>query len=31
MKQKVLRSLRGKQAYMDQEPEVIELTTDGTM
>lgn len=31
MKQKVLLSLRGKQAYMDQEPDVIELTTDGTM
>ena len=31
MKQKVLLSLRGKQAYLDQEPDVIELTTDGTM
>ena len=31
MKQKVLLSRRGKQAYLDQEPDVIELTTDGTM
>ena len=31
MKQKVLLSLRGKQAYLDQEPDVIELTTDGIM
>ena len=31
MKQKVLLSLRGKQAYLDQEPDVIELTTDGPM
>ena len=31
MKQMVLLSLRGKQAYLDQEPDVIELTTDGTM
>ena len=31
MKQKVLLSLRGKQAYLDQELDVIELTTDGTM
>ena len=31
MTQKVLLSLRGKQAYLDQEPDVIELTTDGTM
>ena len=31
MKQKVLLSLRGKQAYLDQEPDVIDLTTDGTM
>lgn len=31
MKQKVLLSIRGKQAYLDQEPDVIELTTDGIM
>lgn len=31
MKQKVLLSIRGKQAYLDQEPDVIELTTDGVM
>lgn len=31
MKQKVLLSIRGKQAYLDQEPDIIELTTDGTM
>ena len=31
MKQKVLLSIRGKQAYLNQEPDIIELTTDGTM
>ena len=31
MKQKVLLSIRGTQVYMDQEPDVIELVTDGTM
>lgn len=27
----VILSLRGKQSYMDQEPDVIELVTEGTM
>ena len=31
MKQKVLLSIRGKQSYLEQEPDIIELTTDGTM
>ena len=31
MKQPVLLSIRGRQEYPEQEPEVIELTTDGTM
>lgn len=31
MKQAVVLSIRGKQQYADQEPEVIELVTDGTM
>ena len=31
MKQKVMLSLRGRQAYMDQEPDVIELMTEGTL
>lgn len=31
MKQKVLLSIRGQQSYMDQEPEVIELVTEGTL
>lgn len=31
MKQKVLLSIRGKQTYLDQEPDIIELTTDGVM
>lgn len=31
MTQKVLLSIRGRQAYADQEPEVIQLTTEGTM
>ena len=31
MKRKVLLSITGKQYYGDQEPEVIELVTEGTM
>lgn len=31
MKHPVVLSLRGRQSYEDQEPEVIELVTDGTM
>ena len=31
MKQKVLLSIVGKQTYQDQEPEMIELVTEGTM
>ena len=31
MKQAVLLSIRGQQKYADQEPEVIELVTEGTM
>ena len=31
MKQKVLLSITGKQSYRDQEPEVMELVTEGTM
>lgn len=31
MKQEVILSLRGRQMYDGQEPDVIELTTDGTM
>ncbi len=31
MKQNVVLSIRGRQSYADQEPEVIELVTDGTM
>ena len=31
MKRKVLLSITGKQSYQDQEPEVIELVTEGTM
>lgn len=31
MKQAVVLSIRGKQQYQDQEPEVIELVTDGIM
>ncbi len=31
MKQQVMLSICGKQYYADQEPEVIELTTEGTM
>ena len=31
MKKTVLLSITGRQSYLDQDPEVIELTTDGTM
>ena len=31
MKQDVVLSIRGRQSYADQEPEVIELVTEGTM
>ena len=31
MKRKVLLSITGKQTYHDQEPEVMELVTEGTM
>ena len=31
MKQSVVLSIRGRQTYAGQEPEVIELVTDGTM
>ena len=31
MKQRVMLNVCGKQAYADQEPDVIELTTEGTM
>ena len=31
MKIPVMLSIRGRQAYMDQEPDVIELVTEGTM
>ncbi len=31
MKQAVVLSIRGQQHYPDQEPEIIELVTDGTM
>jgi len=31
MKNKVLLSIRGSQRYMDQEPDIIELVTEGTM
>ena len=31
MKIPVMLSLKGRQAYMDQEPDVIELVTEGTM
>ena len=31
MKHKVLLSITGKQSYYDQEPEVMELVTEGTM
>ena len=31
MKQKVMLAIRGRQSYEDLEPDVIELTTEGTM
>lgn len=31
MKKRVILDIRGRQAYLDQEPEVIELVTEGTM
>ena len=31
MKQDVVLAIRGRQSYEDQEPDVIELTTDGTL
>ncbi len=31
MKQPIMLSIRGRQAYMDQEPDTIELVTEGTM
>jgi len=31
MKQAVMLSIRGRQTYLDQEPDVIELVTEGTM
>ena len=31
MKQEVILSIRGRQTYPDQEPEIIELVTEGTM
>lgn len=31
MKQAVMLSIRGRQSYQDQEPEVIELVTDGLL
>lgn len=31
MKQKVMLSIRGRQSYMNQEPEEIELVTEGTL
>lgn len=31
MKKNVMLSIRGRQAYMDQEPDEIELVTEGTM
>ena len=31
MTQTVILSIRGKQSYLDQEPELIELMTEGTM
>ncbi len=31
MMHKVMLTIRGRQKYMDQEPDVIELTTEGTM
>ena len=31
MKRTVILSIRGKQSYLEQEPEIIELVTEGTM
>ena len=31
MKKKVILSIRGRQAYQDQEPDIIELLTEGVM
>lgn len=31
MKQEVILSIRGRQSYQDQEPDVIELVTEGTL
>ena len=31
MKQNVMLSIQGRQTYMDQEPEVLELVTDGVL
>ena len=31
MKQDVVLAIRGRQSYEDQEPDIIELTTEGTM
>ena len=31
MMKTVLLSIKGKQSYLDQEPEIIELMTEGTM
>lgn len=31
MKKEVILSIRGRQAYQDQEPDVIELVTEGTL
>ncbi len=31
MKQAVMLSIRGRQSYQDQEPEIIELVTEGSM
>lgn len=31
MKQKVMLSIQGRQTYVDQEPDTIELVTEGTM
>ena len=31
MKRKVMLSIQGRQAYQDQEPDIIELVTEGTM
>ena len=31
MKKQVMLSIRGRQTYMDQEPDVIELVTEGTL